>query len=194
MLKKFAGFKEKCYLCRRKQGKWLLKGGYRVENSRKMKELETGIWEPGTRCRKPKERGRGQLKRMMLKCSVHRKTIRSKREVVSSLGMEPLMARIRDDAKKKETVEALRTERPQLLPSFRLELTNSLPLICPGLEARKRRSGEMEMRYNGIVLLEVSDLDSRGVAEVKQKVAAWPTTLAAMTTSFDSQWRKNHPK
>ncbi len=91
------------------------------------------------------------------------------------------MARIRDDAKKKETVEALRTERPQLLPSFRLELTNSLPLICPGLEARKRRSGEMEMRYNGVVLLEVSDLDSRGVAEVKQKVAAWPTTLAAMT-------------
>ena len=117
----------------------------------------------------------------MLKCSVHRKTIRSKREVVSSLGMEPLMARIRDDAKKKETVEALRTERPQLLPSFRLELTNSLPLICPGLEAHKRRSGEMEMRYNGIVLLEVSDLDSRSVAEVKQKVAAWPTTLAAMT-------------
>ena len=91
------------------------------------------------------------------------------------------MARIRDDAKKKETVEALRTVYPPLLPSFRLELTNSLPLICPGLEAHKRRSGEVEMRYNGVALLEVSDLDDDGITEVKQKVAAWPTTLAAMT-------------
>ena len=97
--------------------------------------------------------------------------------------MEPLMARIRDDAKKKETVEALRIEHPPLLPSFRLELLNSLPRICPGLEAHKRRSGEVEMRYNGIVLLEVEDLDINGVAEVKQKVAAWPTTLVAMTGS-----------
>ena len=117
----------------------------------------------------------------MIKCTIHRKTIRSKREVVSTLGMEPLMARIRDDAKKKETVEALRTVYPPLLPSFRLELTNSLPLICPGLEAHKRRSGEVEMRYNGVALLEVSDLDDDGITEVKQKVAAWPTTLAAMT-------------
>lgn len=93
------------------------------------------------------------------------------------------MARIRDDAKKKETVEALRIERPPLLPSFRLELLNSLPRICPGLEARKRRSGEIEMRYNGVVLLEVENLDSNSIAEVKQKVAAWPTTLAAMTGS-----------
>lgn len=93
------------------------------------------------------------------------------------------MARIRDDAKKKETVEALRIEHPPLLPSFRLELLNSLPRICPGLEAHKRRSGEVEMRYNGIVLLEVEDLDINGVAEVKQKVAAWPTTLVAMTGS-----------
>ncbi len=117
----------------------------------------------------------------MVKCTIYRITIRSKRERISSLGLEPLMARIRDDAKKGATVEAIREENPRLAPLLRSQLINSLPRICPGLEQHKRRAGEAEMRYNGIVLLEVDNLDYASIADVKQKVSLWPMTMAAMT-------------
>ena len=98
------------------------------------------------------------------------------------MGLEPLMARIRDDAKKRATVEGVRAEMPSLPPLQRAQLLDSLPRICPALEAYKRRSGETEMRYNGIVLLEINDLKSREeIADIKQRAATWPTTLAAMT-------------
>ena len=98
------------------------------------------------------------------------------------MGLEPLMARIRDDAKKRATVEGVRAEMPALPPLQRAQLLNSLPRICPALEAYKRRKGETEMRYNGIVLLEINDLKNKDeIADIKQRAATWPTTLAAMT-------------
>lgn len=118
----------------------------------------------------------------MLKCTIYRTTIRSKKERVSTLGMEPLMARIRDDAKKRATVEATRAEMPALPPLQRSQLLKSLPRICPALEAHKRRNGETEMRYNGIVLLEINNLkNSDEISDIKQRAATWPTTLAALT-------------
>ena len=98
------------------------------------------------------------------------------------MGLEPLMAHIRDDAKKRATVEGVRAEMPSLPPLQRAQLLDSLPRICPALEAYKRRNGETEMRYNGIVLLEINDLKSKEeIADIKQRAATWPTTLAAMT-------------
>jgi len=98
------------------------------------------------------------------------------------MGIEPLMARIRDDAKKRATVEGVRAEMPALPPLQRAQLLDSLPRICPALEAHKRRNGETEMRYNGIVLLEINDLKNKDeITDIKQRAATWPTTLAAMT-------------
>ena len=55
-----------------------------------------------------------------------------------------------------------------------------LPLICPGLLQRKRRNGEVQTTYTGVVLLEVGGLTEAGdVDRVKARVAGWPTTLAA---------------
>ena len=118
----------------------------------------------------------------MLKCAIYSKTIRSKKERVSSLGMEPLVARIRNDARKWATVEAVRAEMPALPPLQRSRLLESLPLICPALDVRKRRNGEVKMLYNGVVLLEIDDLRNKAeIADIKQRAASWPTTLAAMT-------------
>ncbi len=116
-----------------------------------------------------------------MKFALYSKTVRSKRERVSSLGFEPLMARIRDDARKRETVEALREDIPSLLPSSRWCDIDRLPRICPAMEVHQRRNGSLKTTYNGVVLLEVSDLHSAvEVADVKRRASAWPTTLAAL--------------
>lgn len=113
--------------------------------------------------------------------TLYDKTIRSKRERVSSLGMEPLMARIRDDARLRETVEALRDELPTLLPSSHWRLIEHLPRICPGLDTLQKRNGNLITSYNGVVLLEVENLNNANeVNDVKRRAAAWPTTLAAI--------------
>lgn len=122
-----------------------------------------------------------QQKRVrVMNVTLYNKTIRSKRERVSSLGMEPLMARIRDDARLKETVEALREELPTLLPSSHWHLIEDLPRICPGLDSLKKPNGRFTTSYNGVVLLEVQNLNNANEAnDVKRRAAAWPTTLAA---------------
>lgn len=78
-------------------------------------------------------------------------------------------------------MEALRHELPRLSPSERWCRIDSLPTICPGQTVRRRRDGSLRVSYNGVVLLEVSNLSSSADAdEVKARVAGWPTTLAAM--------------
>lgn len=114
--------------------------------------------------------------------TLYKKTIRSKKERVSSLGTEPLMARIRDDAKLRATVEALRAEAPALPPLIRSQYLEHLPRICPGLDIRKRRNGKIVTTYNGVVLLEIKGLEDTSIVnELKRKAAEWPTTMAALT-------------
>ena len=123
-----------------------------------------------------------QKRERVMNITLYSKTIRSKKERVSSLGMEPLMARIRDDAKKRATVEAFRAELPTLPPSLRWRHIDLLPCVCPGLETHKRRNGLIQTKYNGIVLLEINGLtNSNDIINVKRRAAGWPTTLAAMT-------------
>ena len=77
-------------------------------------------------------------------------------------------------------MEALRAELPTLPPSLHWRDMQRLPLICPGLLQRKRRNGEVQTTYTGVVLLEVGGLTEAGdVDRVKARVAGWPTTLAA---------------
>ncbi len=122
-----------------------------------------------------------QKRERVMNITLYRKTIRSKKERVSSLGMEPFMARIKTDAKR-ETVEALRAGAPRLSPSLSREYDERLPRVCPGLDTRRRRSGGTTERYTGIVLLEINDLkEDSDVQDIKQRAAGWPTTLAAIT-------------
>ena len=81
-------------------------------------------------------------------------------------------------------VEALRAELPTLPPFLHWRDMQRLPLVCPGLLQRKRRNGEIQTTYTGVVLLEVGGLTEAGdVDRVKARVAGWPTTLAAFTGS-----------
>ena len=125
-----------------------------------------------------------QKRDRVMKVTLYHKTIRSKRERVSSLGLEPLMARIGNDAQKRVMVEALRAQAPALSPSLRQRYMERLPRICPGMETHQRRNGQLISTYNGIVLLEINDLNSiQEALDIKRRVAGWPTTLAAMTGS-----------
>ena len=113
--------------------------------------------------------------------TLYRKTIRSKKERASSLGMEPFMARIKTDAKR-ETVEALRAGAPQLSPSLLQQYDERLPRVCPGVDTRRRRHEGTLERYTGIVLLEISNIqEASDIQSIKQRAAGWPTTLAAIT-------------
>ena len=122
-----------------------------------------------------------QKRERVMNVTLYRKTIRSKRERVSSLGIEPLMARIMSDAKR-ETVEAIRARAPRLSPSLLQQYDEQLPRVCPGVDTHRRRNGSQTERYTGIVLLEFNDLaEDSDIQDIKQRAAGWPTTLAAIT-------------
>lgn len=115
-------------------------------------------------------------------CTIYSKTIRSKKEKTSILGLEELATLFQTDERKRKTVEAFRAELPTLPPSWHWRGIHQLPLICPGLLQKIRRNGELQTTYNGVVLLEVSGLTrSADIERVKMRVAGWPTTLAAFT-------------
>lgn len=134
----------------------------------------------------------------MIKWTIYKRTIRSKKVMTSSIGMDLVMDCIGKDVKRQDLVEAVRAESPALAPTKRQECIARLPLICPGMEMRKRRDGSTASIYNGIVLLEVdlstgnnnyvgdadnlkATVSNRELTEIKEKVASWPTTLAAIT-------------
>lgn len=115
-------------------------------------------------------------------CTIYSKTIRSKKEKTSILDLEELGAQFQHDERRRRTVEALRAELPTLPPSLHWRDIQRLPLVCPGLLQRKRRNGEVQTTYTGVVLLEVGGLTETGdVDRVKARAAGWPTTLAAFT-------------
>lgn len=115
-------------------------------------------------------------------CTIYSKTIRSKKEKASILGLEELATLFQTDERKRKTVEAFRAELPTLPPSWHWRGIHQLPLICPGLLQKIRHNGELQTTYNGVVLLEVSGLTrSADIERVKMRVAGWPTTLAAFT-------------
>ena len=117
-------------------------------------------------------------------CTIYSKTIRSKKEKTSILDLEELCARFQHDEKRRRTVEALRAELPTLPPSWHWKDIQSLPLVCPGLLQKRRRNGDIDITYNGVVLLEVGGLSSKAeVQRVKERAAGWPTTLAAFIGS-----------
>lgn len=125
-----------------------------------------------------------QKRERVMNITLYSKTIRSKKERASSLGMEPFMARISDDAQKRVMVEALRAQAPALSPSLRKRYIERLPHVCPGIETHRRRNGQLISTYNGIVLLEISDLNNiQETLDIKRRAAGWPTTLAAITGS-----------
>ncbi len=118
----------------------------------------------------------------MLQFTLYSKTKRSNQERASLVEPETLTNRFRTDEKRRRQVEWLRVGRSQLpLSSFSKEC-DSLPLVCPGKAVRRHRNGTEETTYNGVVLLEVDNLPSHAEVEaIKERVKAWPTTLAALT-------------
>ncbi len=79
-------------------------------------------------------------------------------------------------------VEALRNDLPGLPPSLHWKNIDHLPRICPGLAVHPKQRGVRRTEYTGIVLLEVSDIQSLSHAEeVKRRAAQWPMTMVALT-------------
>ena len=92
------------------------------------------------------------------------------------------MRRLQTDERKGQTVEGLRAALPHLSPSSHWRDIDRLPLVCPGTNVQKKRSGMVAETYNGIILLEINNLrDATEAEEVKASAAVWPTTLAALT-------------
>ena len=114
--------------------------------------------------------------------TVYSKTIRSNKERTSLVELEKLIDQFKTDEKKRSLVETFRAGRLQFPPASIRQILDRLPLICPGKSARRHRDGHVSVSYNGVVLLEISDLPSPSEAlTVKQRVKGWPTTLAAIT-------------
>lgn len=119
---------------------------------------------------------------MKMLCTIYRKTIRSNREVTSTLDLEVLKTRLQEDGKKRRAVEAVRAIMPMLSPFQRWPDIEALPVIRPSICVRRKRDGTLNSTYNGVVTLEVRGLQQTSeVEDVKARAANWPMTLAAIT-------------
>lgn len=119
-----------------------------------------------------------------MQCTVYIKSIRSRKERTSALGLGELIKELQADGKRKMTVEALRREVSDLPPSLHWRNIDLLPRVCVAQETLRKRNGVIQNKYNGVVMLDVGNIDSlREADEVKGKAAAWPTTLATFVGS-----------
>ncbi len=83
-------------------------------------------------------------------------------------------------------VSVMRDDLPSLAPDSHWPLIDDLPLICPGMAISRKRTGEETCVYNGVALLQISDLTTAAeVAAVKQAAEVLPMTLLAATGSSD---------
>lgn len=124
------------------------------------------------------------MKEKEIYCTVYGKTIRSKRTKVSPMSLKAAISAFQERGKRKVTVEALRREVRTLPPSLHFRDIDLLPRVCPGIATQRLRDGSLQRTYNGTVVLDVADIASeRDAEEVKERAAAWPTTVAAFTGS-----------
>ncbi len=81
-------------------------------------------------------------------------------------------------------MEALRRDVGDIPPLLHWRDIDHLPRVCPGEVVKRKRNGELNTTYTGVVLLDVDKVGSAKEAEaIKDKAAAWPTTLATFVGS-----------